>query len=87
MSDKLTEVNEASADAVRGRRKLSNPVNETPAAEAQAPTEPTAIYEIICKEIEIDGLICYRTHRLTLTKARADEIETLQPGTLALRGV
>jgi hypothetical protein len=84
MSDKLTEVNEASVDAVRGGRKLSNPVNETPAAEVK---QPTAIYEIICPQIEIDGLICYRTHRLTLTKARADEIETLQPGTLALRGV
>lgn len=70
---------------------MANKKDTTAAAEdIGAPTvapDPTAIYEVICREIEIDSLICYRTHRLSLTKARAEGINNLQPDSLQFVGV
>lgn len=54
---------------------------------SEAAVEPTATYEVICHDIEIGNLICYRTHRLPLTKAQADAINTHQPGALKFVGV
>jgi hypothetical protein len=63
---------------------------------AQKPTEDanttnadgsTAIYEVICHSIEIDHLICYRTHRLYLTRAQADAINNNQPESLRFVGI
>jgi hypothetical protein len=47
----------------------------------------TAIYEVTCHEVEIDHLICYRTHRLALSQAQADAINTIQPGSLRFVGI
>ncbi len=49
--------------------------------------ETTALYELAAAQIEIDGLICYRTHRLRLTPARAAQINSLFPDGLTLIGV
>lgn len=60
-----------------------------PASETgdQSADEPTAIYEVICHSVEIDNLICYRTHRLRLTKAKADAINEYQPDSVKFIGV
>jgi len=63
--------------------KPTKQTEDTAAAEAP----PTAIYEVLCHEIEIDALICYRTHRLALTKERADQINSFQPGSVKLAGI
>ena len=46
-----------------------------------------AIYEVICHSIEIGNLICYRTHRLTLTKSQADDINANQPDSVRFVGI
>lgn len=58
-----------------------------PGQEAAPAPAPTALYEVACHSIEIDSLICYRTHRLRLTKARADELNQHQPGSLVFVGI
>ena len=49
--------------------------------------EIPAIYEVICHSIEIDHLICYRTHRLRLTKAQAAAVNENQPDSLKFVGI
>jgi hypothetical protein len=81
-------------------RNADRRYNPTPNTEMKKPTEEitdghrpplqaesTAIYEVICHSIEIDHLICYRTHRLRLTKAQADAINTNQPESVRFVGV
>lgn len=65
------------------------PSEETSAATTspRPADEPTAIYEVICHSIEIDHLICYRTHRLPLTKAQADAINENQPDSVRFVGI
>lgn len=59
-----------------------------PAAAPAAPAAPAlAIYEVICHSIEIGHLICYRTHRLTLTKSQADDINANQPDSVRFVGI
>jgi hypothetical protein len=56
--------------------------------ESAAPAEEnTAIYEVICHSVEIDGLLCYRTHRLRLTKAQAAQLNDLQADTVRFVGI
>ena len=52
-----------------------------------AAPSPTAIYEVICHSVEIGHLICYRTHRLPLTKEQADLINENQPESVRFIGV
>jgi hypothetical protein len=63
-------------------------MNKKPTDDANTTTaDSTAIYEVICHSIEIDHLICYRTHRLRLTKAQADAINENQPDSVRFVGV
>lgn len=57
--------------------------------EAAKPAEasPSAIYEVTCHSVEIGHLICYRTHRLTLTQAQAEALNSAQPGTVKFIGI
>lgn len=62
---------------------MKKPTEDANTTQADAP----AIYEVICHSIEIDHLICYRTHRLYLTKAQADAINNNQPESLRFVGI
>jgi hypothetical protein len=63
-------------------------MKETPTTEEPAATpELAALYEVTCHAIELDHLICYRTHRLTLTKAQADAINANQPDSVRFVGI
>jgi hypothetical protein len=61
--------------------------NDKAAAAAAAPEEAAVLYEVTCHSIEIDALICYRTHRLRLTKSKADAILSNQPDALKFIGI
>jgi hypothetical protein len=52
-----------------------------------APPETTALYEVSCHSIEIGQLICYRTHRVKLTREQADLINDNQPDSLKFIGI
>ena len=52
-----------------------------------ASSDPSAIYEVVCDSVEIDALICYRTHRLRLPKSRAEELNKIQPDSLRFVGI
>lgn len=54
---------------------------KTTKAEAAAPVETVAIYEVV-KTIEMDGMIYYPTHRLSLTAERARQMNELQAETV-----
>lgn len=60
------------------------PTKETTAA---TPADAPAVYEVICHSIEIAHLICYRTHRLKLTKAQAAAINENQPDSVKFVGI
>ena len=66
---------------------MKNDTTAPDAAPAAAATEPAATYEVICHSIEIGPLICYRTHRLPLTKAQADAINANQPDSVRFVGI
>jgi hypothetical protein len=51
------------------------------------PDELPALYEVACDSIEIDALICYRTHRLRLTRAQVDAIHANRPDALKFVGI
>jgi hypothetical protein len=46
-----------------------------------------SIYEVTCHSIEIGNLICYRTHRLPLTKEQADTLNKNQPESVRFIGI
>ncbi|MCU0751422.1 MAG: hypothetical protein MUF86_11370 [Akkermansiaceae bacterium] len=67
---------------------MKKPTEETSSDGHRPPLQDApAIYEVICHSIEIDHLICYRTHRLYLTKAQADAINNNQPESLRFVGI
>lgn len=55
----------------------------------EAPVKPaeTAIYEVTCHSVEIGELLCYRTHRLRLTKEQAAALNDAQPETVRFVGI
>ena len=48
---------------------------------------PLFLYEVTCHSVEIDGLLCYRTHRLRMTKAQAAALNDAQPETVRFVGI
>jgi len=61
-------------------KKAATPVSAPPEAS-------TALYEVICDRVEINSLICYRTHRLQLTKEQAAIINENQPDSVRFVGI
>jgi len=54
---------------------------------ATASTDPQGIYEVTCHSVEIGELLCYRTHRLTLTLSQAEALNAAQPETVRFVGI
>ena len=60
--------------------------NQNATPDAPAP-EPLATYEVICHSVEIGHLLCYRSHRLQLTRSQAEALNTGQPETVRFCGI
>jgi hypothetical protein len=65
----------------------SNKAPQTTADDAPVKPADTAIYEVTCHSVEIGELLCYRTHRLRLTKEQSAALNDAQPETVRFVGI
>jgi hypothetical protein len=75
------------------KNDMSKTANTTQGAEgapaASTTTEAPArvLYEVLAEKLKVGKVIAYRTARVNLTSAQADEINAAAPGTVKFLGI